>query len=143
MAEKLGSIKLVLWLGIVLYFIWFILFSLAPESVLASLSLMETQGFFLRLYGIFPLGWALLFLLALKDVRKNIAIINGGIITGALVIISIVIYHFVEGTTGWFHWLSAAVIFLLCLLLFICKPKETISEQPKKEQETAEANISY
>ena len=141
MAEKLGSIKLVLWLGIVLYFIWFILFSLAPESVLTSLSLMETQGFFLRLYGIFPLGWALLFLLALKDVRKNIAIINGAIITASFVVISIVVYHFVEGTTGWFHWLSVVVLLIYSVLLSILKPKETSPKPAEKVEETAEANI--
>lgn len=141
MAEKFGCIKLVLWVGIILFFIWFLLFSFAPESLLTSLSFMETQGFILRLFGIFPLGMAVFFLLALKDVKRNIAVINGTIIIGILMIISIVVYHFVKGTTGWFHWLSAAVIFLLCLLLFICKPKETIPEQPKKEPETAEANI--
>jgi len=100
MAKNLGCIKLLLWIGIVLFFLWFLTFSLAPESLLASLSLMETQGFFLRLYGIFPLGWAVLFLLALKDAEKNIAIINGAIITAAFVIISIVIYHLVESTVS-------------------------------------------
>ncbi len=123
MAKNLGCIKLLLWIGIVLFFLWFLTFSLAPESLLASLSFMETQGFFLRLYGIFPLGWAVLFLLALKDAEKNIAIINGAIITGALVIISIVIYHFLESTTGWFHWISAVVLLVYNAMLFVCKPK--------------------
>jgi len=123
MAKNLGFIKLLLWIGIVLFFLWFLTFSLAPESLLASLSLMETQGFFLRLYGIFPLGWAVLFLLALKDIKKNIAIINAAIITAALVIISIVVYHFVESTTGWFHWLSVVVLFVYNALLFVFKPK--------------------
>jgi hypothetical protein len=141
MAEKLGSIKLLLWIGIVLFLLWFLTFSLAPESVLASLSIMETQGFFLRLYGIFPLGWAVLFLLALKDIRKNIAIINGAIITAAFVVISIVVYHFIEGTTGWFHWLSVVVHLIYNALLFIFKPKETSPKSTEKVEETAEANI--
>jgi hypothetical protein len=123
MAKNLGCIKLLLWIGIVLFFLWFLTFSLAPESLLASLSLMETQGFFLRLYGIFPLGWAVLFLLALKDPEKNIAIINAAIITAAFVIISIVLYHFIESTTGWFHWLSAVVLLVYNAALFVCKPK--------------------
>ncbi|MDH4219507.1 MAG: hypothetical protein OEY18_04060 [Candidatus Aminicenantes bacterium] len=123
MAKNLGCVKLLLWIGIVLFFLWFLTFSLAPESLLASLSLMETQGFFLRLYGIFPLGWAVLFLLALKDPEKNIAIINAAIITAAFVIISIVLFHFIESTTGWFHWLSAVVLLVYNAALFVCKPK--------------------
>jgi hypothetical protein len=75
------------------------------------------------LYGIFPLGWAILFLYALKDVEKNMAIINSAIITGFLVVISIVVFHFVQSATGWFHWLSAAVLFVYNLILLICKPK--------------------
>jgi uncharacterized membrane protein YfcA len=102
---------------------------------------METQGFFLRLYGIFPLGWAVLFLLALKDIRKNIAIINSAIITASFVVISIVVYHFVEGTTGWFHWLSVVVLLIYSVLLSIFKPKETSPKPAEKVEETAEVNI--
>jgi len=123
MAKDTCTIKVLLWIGVVLFFLWFLIFSFAPESILASLSFMETQGFFLRLYGIFPLGWAVLFLFALKDVERNMAIINSAIITAALVIISILVYYFVESTTGWFHWLSAAVLFVYNLLLFIFKPR--------------------
>lgn len=123
MAKNLGTIKFLLWIGIVLFLLWFIIFSFAPERILTALAVPETQGFFLRLYGIFPLGWAVLFLFALKDVERNIAIINGAIITAALVIISIVVYHFIETATGWFHWSSAAVLFVYNMLLFIFKPK--------------------
>jgi len=142
MAEKLGCIKLLLWIGIALFLLWFLTFSFAPESLLSSLTFMETQGFFLRLYGIFALGWAVLFLFALKDPERNIAIINGAIITGALVIISIVVYHFVEGTTGWFHWLSAVVLLVFNALLFICKPKATAPKPTEeKKEEVPESNV--
>lgn len=123
MAEKIGTIKLLLWIGIVLFLLWFLTFSLAPEKILNALALPETQGFFLRMYGIFPLGWAILFFFALKDAEKNIAIINSAIITAIFVIIAIVIYHFAMTTTGWFHWLSIAILFVYNLLLFIFKPK--------------------
>jgi len=123
MGEKVGSIKLLLWVGIVLFFVWFLIFSINPESVLAALSLTETQRFFLRMYGIFQLSWALLFLFALKDVERNIAIINAAVITGALVVISILVYHFIGTTTGLWQLLCAAVIFVYTLLLFISKPK--------------------
>ena len=123
MAKKVEAIRLLVWIGVVLFFLWFLTFSLAPEGILASLGLPETQGFFLRMYGIFPLSWAILFLFALKDIEKNIIVIKCAIITGALVVISILAYHFIETTTGWFHFLSAAVIFVYCLVLFIFKPK--------------------
>lgn len=123
MAKNPGCIKLLLWIGIVLFFLWFLTFTFAPQSTLAALGFFETQGFFLRLYGIFPLGWAVLFLYALKDVEKNMAIINSAIITGLLVVISIVVFHFVQSATGWFHWLSAAVLLVYNVLLFIFKPK--------------------
>ena len=124
MAEKLGIIKLLLGLGIVLMLIWFIAFSLAPAAILTSLALVETQGFMLRMFGIFPLSWAVLYLFASKDPEKNLAIINSGIITGAFMIIAVLIYYFtVSIALGWFIWLSTAVLFIFCVLLFISKPK--------------------
>lgn len=123
MQKNLGCIKLLLWIGIVLFFLWFLIFCIAPERVLAALSLVETKGYFLRLYGIFPLSWAVLLLFALKDVEKNRAIINAAIVSGVLVVISIVVYHFVEAGKGWFHWLSAAIILVYTVLLLIFKPK--------------------
>ena len=133
MAKKYGTLKLLMCIGIILYVLWFLLFSLAPQSLLEQLSMMETEGFFLRLYGIFPLGWAVLFLFALKDVEKNVAIINSAIITGVFVIISIVVYHLIESTTGWFHWASAVVLLIYNLLLFILKPKATAQAAPQPE----------
>jgi len=109
MAKSLGSLKLLLWVGIVLFLLWFLLFCFGSAKLLANLSFFEAPGFMLRLYGIFPLSWAVLFFLALKDVQKNIIVINGAIITGALVIISIVAYHFVFKATGLFHWISRVV----------------------------------
>jgi hypothetical protein len=124
MADKLGTIKLLLGAGIVLMLGWFIVFSLAPAAILTSLAFIETEGYFLRIFGIFPLGWAVLFLFASKDPGKNLAIINGGIITGAFLIIAILIYALtVNATLGWFNWLSTAVLFIFNLLLFIFKPK--------------------
>jgi hypothetical protein len=123
MANDLGAIRFVVWIGVILFFLWFLTFSLAPEGILTSLGLPETQGFFLRMYGIFPLSWAILFLFALGDIKKNIVVVNCAIITGALVIISILAYQFTKTTTGWFHLVSAAVIFLYSFLLFVFKPK--------------------
>ena len=124
MAEKLGITKLLLGIGIVLHIIWFLAFYLAPAKILTALALPETQGLFLRLFGIFPLSWAVLFFFALKDVVKNLAIVNSGIITAALLIIAFLIYNFaVASTKSWFLWLSIVVLLVLNVLLFIFKPK--------------------
>jgi hypothetical protein len=124
MAEKAAITKLLLWISVVLFFLWFLVFYLAPVKILAALALPETQGLFLRMFGIFPLGWAVLHLFALKDVVKNLAIINSGIITAALLIIAFLIYNFaVQSIKSWFLWLSIVVLFILNLLLFIFKPK--------------------
>ena len=124
MAEKPGITRLLLWISVVFFFLWFLIFSLAPAKILSALALPETQGLFLRMFGIFPLGWSVLFLFALKDVAKNLAIINSGIITAALLIIAFLIYTLaVQCTKSWFLWLSIVVLFVLNLLLFIFKPK--------------------
>jgi len=123
MPEKPG-VKFFLWINVGLFFLWFLIFSLAHAKILTALALPETRGLFLRMFGIFPLGWAVLFLFALKDVVKNLAIINSGIITAALLIIAFLIYNFaVASTKSWFLWLSIVVLFVLNLLLFIFKPK--------------------
>jgi hypothetical protein len=123
MATNLGVIKFLLWVGIVLFLIWFILLCFAPAQTLEALGFPEIQGYFLRVYGIFPLGWAILYLFALKDVEKNIAILNSGVITGILTAISLVAYHFVTPTTGWFHLASAVVLVVFSLLIYIFKPR--------------------
>jgi hypothetical protein len=124
MADKLGTIKLLLGVGIVLMLGWFIIFSLVPASILASLALLETKGFFLRMFGIFPLSWAVLYLLARKDAEKNLAIIKGGIVTGFFMILAALIYALaVNAALGWFIWLSIAVLFVFNVLLVVFKPK--------------------
>jgi hypothetical protein len=112
-----------MWIGIILFLLWFLVFSFAPQKILEALGFPETQGYFLRLYGVFPLGWAILYLFALKDVEKNVAILNSGIITGILVALSIVISHLVTPTGGWFQWVSAAVLFVYSVLIYIYKPR--------------------
>jgi hypothetical protein len=124
LAEKTGMLKLLVWKGIVLFFIWFLIYCFAPVGVLNALAFPVTKGLFLRIFGIFPLSWAVLFLFAVKDIQKNLAIINSAIITGASVIIATLIYFFtVDITLGWFIWLSLAVLLVYNLALFILKPK--------------------
>ena len=119
-----GTIKALLWVGIILFLLWFLIFSLAPAGFLTKLAFTETEGFFLRMFGIFSLSWAVLFFFAQKDAVKNLAIINCAIITAAFLIVAFFIYHFaVEGLTGWFFWLSVIVLFIFNLLLYIFKPK--------------------
>lgn len=124
MADKTGTIKGIMWIGIVLFFLWFLIFSFAPQGILKTLDFIEIEGYFLRMFGILPLAWLFLFLFALKDPVKNLAIINCAILTAAALIIANLIYHLVvEILTSWFIWLSLAVLFVYNVLLFVTKPK--------------------
>ena len=124
MAKNLGMLKILVWIGIVLFFLWFLIFSFAPKSILTALEFVEVEGYFLRMFGILPLCWAILFLFALKDVVKNAAIIRCGIITADLMIVANVIYNYaVERIPSWFVWTSVVVLFVYSSLLWIFKPK--------------------
>lgn len=123
MAKNPGCIKLVLWIGVILLLLWFLIFCFAPESLLTSLRSNETQGYHLRLFGIFPLTWAILFFFALKNPEKHGEIINGAIIAAFLTIIGIVVFHFLEASAGMFQWVNAVILFVYALLLLACKPK--------------------
>jgi len=123
MAKSLGSLRFLLWIGIVLFLLWFLIFCFGSARLLANLSFFEAPSFMLRLYGVFPLGWAILFFFALKDIEKNIAIVNAGIITGILTAISIAAYSFIFKATGTFHWISAVVLLIYSLLLYFLRPE--------------------
>jgi hypothetical protein len=123
MLKKQICIKVLLWIGMALFLLWFLAFSIAPERLLPALGLAENHGFIPRLYGIFQLSWAILFFFALKDIQKNLAIINAAIITGALVVVFLVVYQFVGVKSGWYLLLGAALLLSYTVLLFLCKPK--------------------
>jgi hypothetical protein len=123
MAKSLGSLRFLLWIGVVLMLLWFLIFCFGSTKFLATLTVSEAPSYFMRLYGVFPLGWGILFFFALRDVEKNIAIVNAAIITGILTVVSIVVYSFVFKATGAFHWVSAAIILVYSLLLFFFKPQ--------------------
>ena len=124
MAENSGKIKGIIWIGIILFFLWFLTFSIAPHGILETFDFIEIEGYFLRMFGILPLAWLFLFLFAVKDPAKNIAIINCAIITGVCMIIANLSYHLmVAPVTGWFIWLSHAILLVYSVLLFMFKPK--------------------
>ncbi len=116
-------IKVLLWIGMALFLLLFIGSTLVPEHVLPALGFSEYHGFIIRLYGIFQLSWALLFFFALKDVEKNLAIINSAIITGAMVVVFFVIYQLTVIKSGWNLLINAAFVLSYTVLLFLCKPK--------------------
>ncbi len=123
MAKNPASIKVVLWIYIILLALWFLLFSFAPAKLLAAIGSSETSGFYLRLYGIFPLGWVILFLFALKDLEKNLAILNSAIIVSILTALSVILVHLGKPGMGLFQWVSVAIMVVFALLIYIYKPK--------------------
>jgi hypothetical protein len=116
-------IRVLLWVGVALFLLCFLASTIAPEHILPAIGLSEPQGFIIRLFGIFQLSWALLFFFALKDVEKNLAIINSGIITGAAVVGFFVVYQFAVIKSGGYLLLNAALVLVYSVLLFLCKPK--------------------
>ena len=124
MEKKLGVVRLLLWIGIVLFLLWFLLFCFAPEKTLTAMQAFEPPGLYLRLYGIFPLSWAILFLFALKDIEKNIAIVKAGIITGFLNAIALLVVRMVFKATGWFNLVSVIILVVFSVLLLIYQPKK-------------------
>jgi len=116
-------IKVLLSIGVALFLLCFLASTIAPEHILPALGFSEHNGFIIRLYGIFQLSWAFLFFFALKDVEKNLAIINSAIITGAVVVVFFVVYQFATIKSGWYLLLNAALTLFYTVLLFLCKPK--------------------
>jgi uncharacterized membrane protein len=114
-------LKILLWIGVALFLIFFIGSTLVPEHFLPFFGFTEYNGFIIRLYGIFQLSWAILFAFALKDVEKNMAIINSAIITGALVVVYFVIYQLTTVKSGWNLLINAAFVLFYTALLFLCK----------------------
>jgi hypothetical protein len=124
MEKNLGILKILIWIGIVLFSLWFLIFTFAPKSILTALAFVEVEGYFLRMFGFLPLGWAILFIFALKDLVKNAAIIRCAVITADLMIIANVIYNYaVQRIPSWFLWTSVVVLFVYSTLLWIFKPK--------------------
>ncbi len=123
MSKKPVCMKVLLRIGVAMFFLCFLGSTIAPERILPALGFLEQPWFIARLYGIFQLSWAILFFFALKDVDKNLAIINSAIITGALVAVFFVVYQFAVIESGWHLMLNAALLLFYALLLFLCKPR--------------------
>ena len=71
MAKSLGFLRFLLWIGVVLMLLWFLIFCFGSAKLLANLTVSEAPSFFMRLYGFFALSWAILFFFAVKDIEKK------------------------------------------------------------------------
>ena len=127
-------IKVLLWVGMALFLLCFICSTLTPERVLPALGFSEYNGLIIRLYGIFQLSWALLFFFSLKDIEKNLAVINSAIITGALVVVFFLIYQLAVIKSGWYLLINAAFVLSYTVLLFLCKPKPARPWEKEKQR---------
>ena len=123
MPRNEGCIKVLLWIGVILFLLCFLASTIEPEQILPALGFSEHNALIIRLYGIFQLSWALLFFFAQKDIEKNLAIINSAIITGALVVVFFVVYHFTVIKSGGYLLFNAALLLVYTVLLFLCKPR--------------------
>jgi hypothetical protein len=122
MAKSLGSLRSLLWIGVVLMLLWFLTFCFGTANLLAKLTVSEPPSYSMRLYSVFPLGWAILLFLALKDVEKNIAIVNAAVITALLTAVSILVFGSIFKTLSTFSWMSVVILVVYSLLLYFFKP---------------------
>lgn len=123
MARNPACIKALLWIGGILFLFCFVASTIVPEHILPAVGLSMYNGFIIRLYGIFQLSWAVLFFFALRDVEKNLAIINCAIITGAAVVVYFVAYQLAVIKSGGYLLLNSAFLLVYTVLLFLCKPR--------------------
>jgi len=123
MSRNPAFIRVLLWIGVVAFLLCFLGSTIFPELALPAVGLSEPQGFIIRMYGIFQLSWAVLFIFALQDVEKNLAIINSAIITGVLVAAFFVVCQFAAIKSGGGLWLNAGLVLIYTALLFLCKPR--------------------
>jgi len=123
MSKNPVCIKILLWIGVALFLLCFLASTIWPEQSLPVVGLTEHPGFIIRLFGIFQLSWAILFFFALKDVEKNLAIINSAIITGAAVVVFFVVYWWAIIKSGGYLLVNAALLLFYTVLLFLCKPR--------------------
>jgi len=124
-------IKVLLWIGVAMFLLLFLASTIAPEQTLPALGFPRQPWFITRLYGIFQLSWAILFFFALKDVEKNLAIIETAIITGAVVVVFFVAYQLAVIKSGWYLLLNAALLLFYTVLLFLCKPRPARPQDKK------------
>jgi len=123
MSRNPAFIRVLLWIGVVAFLLCFLGSTIFPELALPAVGLSELQGFIIRMYGIFQLSWAVLFIFALQDVEKNLAIINSAIITGILVSVFFMVYKFAAIRSGRYLLFNAALVLVYSGLLFLCRPR--------------------
>jgi hypothetical protein len=123
MRKNPACMKVLLWIGVVMFLLCFLGSTVAPDRVLPALGFSSYNELIIRLYGIFQLSWAMLFFFALKDAEKNLAIINTAIITGALVVVFFVVFQLAVIKSGGYLLFNAALVLIYTAFLFLCKPR--------------------
>lgn len=120
MAHKLGTIKILLWIGIIIFSYMFIYFTFFPQTD----SHNSEADLLYRMFAFLPFCWVVLFFFAQKNVLKNLAIINCAIISFGMVFLLAFIHSYRMGfRLSLEGWINSSVFFVYLVLLFIFKPK--------------------
>ena len=123
--------KKILWLRRVLIvkafltvFIWGLPALVGPISLLEFMKIpVPTDPLFLRLFGGAVTAWGVAYWLARKDPRRNVAIIQAGLVDNALPTLAIVIFGFTSGISSLFIWISAGFTGTFFILFLVLMPR--------------------
>jgi hypothetical protein len=134
--------KKIIWLKRVLIvkafltvFVWGLPALVGPMSLIEFFGLpIPADIIYLRLFGGAVTAWGVAYWLARKDPRRNVAIIQAGLVDNALPTLAIVIIGLTSGISSLFIWISAGFTGTFFLLFLILMPR-----RDQAVEETSEA----
>lgn len=106
-------------------FIWGLPALLGPQSLLEFFRVPIPEDLiYLRLFGGAATAWGVVYWLAHRDPRRNVAIVKAGLVDNALPTISILFIGFTRGISSVFIWISTVFTGIFFLLFLILMPRE-------------------
>lgn len=110
--------------AILTVFVWGLPALVGPMSLLEFFGLpIPADIIYLRLFGGAITAWGVAYWLARKDPKRNVAIIQAGLVDNALPTLAIVIIGITRGISSLFIWISAGFTGMFFLLFLILMPR--------------------
>ena len=106
-------------------FIWGLPALVGPQSLLEFFRVPIPEDLiYMRLFGGAATAWGVVYWLARKDPRRNVAIVKAGLVDNILPTISILFIGFTRGISSVFIWISAVFTGMFFILFLILMPRE-------------------
>ena len=105
-------------------FVWGLPALVGPMSLLEFFGLpIPADVIYLRLFGGAATAWGVAYWLARKNPKRNVAIIQAGLVDNALPTLAIVIIGLTSGISSLFIWISACLTGTFFFLFLILMPR--------------------